>query len=105
MSSRVFWDSAAGPELKTILGKLQERFGGDLRLLPSDPEWLTFQVFGLTEFALLQSLERERQQLFGDLLPRCQIVSQQAGKERGVSIRYLGDSAALAAAAPGFWLY
>ncbi len=103
MSSRTIWDCSAHPELKAVLSKLESHFGASLCLLPSDPEWLTFCVFGMTDFALLQALERER--LFGADLLRFQVLAQQRGKERGVSIRYLPDAAAIDGARSGFWLY
>src|SRR5215510_16366045 len=101
MSSRQMWDCAAHPELKIVLNKLESRFGPELVLLPSKPEWLTFHVLGLTDFALMQTLEREQQSFFGTELMKFQILSQQSGKERGVSVRYLADSAAVGSVASG----
>src|SRR5436309_14177192 len=105
MFSQTIWDFKARPELKDILENLEERFGGALNVLPSDPEWLYFQVNGLTDLALMRTLESEQTELFGNHLSRIQILSDQTGKERGVSIRCLADAAALDDADPGFWHY
>lgn len=105
MPSQAIWDCAARPELKNILRKLEGRFGPALMQIPSDPEWLTVRVAGFTELCLLQTLEREKDQFFGDQLARFQILSEQTGKSPGVSIRYLPDALSVSKAYSGFWFY
>lgn len=105
MFSQSVWDYAARPELKLILDKLKTRFGNSLNVLPSDPEWLTFEVTGLTNHCLIHLLEQEHGQMFGDTICRYQILTEQTGKERGVSIRYLPNAIALSEADSGFWYY
>ena len=103
MTSDQTWQYSASPHLKAIRQKLEARFGHQFRLLPSKPEWLTFQVRGLTDEVLIRTLEREQHQVFGIQLLNFQIVCDLKGKERGVSIRYLlGGSLS---GDPGFWYY
>jgi hypothetical protein len=105
MFSKSVWDYAARPELKIVLSKLSERFGDRFLLLDSDPEWLYFQVTGMTDFSVIHLLEQEQRQFFGEDLEHYQIMIEQTGKERGVSIRYLPDAAAIQSSSPGFWYY
>ena len=105
MFSQTIWEYRARPELKAILDKLRSRFGGALEVLPSEPEWLYFQVRGVTDLALMRALESEQTAIFGNEIFRVQIFSDQTGKERGVSIRCLPDASALGSAKPGFWHY
>lgn len=105
MFSKSVWDYAARPELKSVLSRLTERFGERFLLLDSDPEWLYFQVMGMTDFSLIHLLEQEQGQIFGQDIGHIQILIEQTGKERGVSIRYLPDATALSTSSPGFWYY
>jgi hypothetical protein len=95
------WNYSAHPELKAILTKLQARFGPRLHLLPSDSEWLTFQVFGMTDEALIRTLEREQQNFFGHYTLHHQILRNLGGQDRGVSVRYVPGVTPDA----GFWYY
>jgi hypothetical protein len=95
----------ARPELKDILDKLKARFGDRCCPILWDPEWLGFEVTGLTNFVLIHMLEGEQEQLFGKSLENFQIVTEQTGKERGVYIRYIPNAAARDRIAPGFWYY
>lgn len=101
MHKNLTWEYSAAPELKAILGKLETRFGPRLNVLPSDPEWLTFQVFGLTDEVLIRTLEREQVQFFGTYMNNFQVVCRLDAKEKGVSIKFLPGGAA----DPGFWYY
>ena len=97
------WEYAARPELKAVRAWLETRFGVRLNLLPSDPEWLTFQVVGMTDEVLIRTLEREQVQLFGTYMTNFQVLCRMGGKEKGVSIRFLPGGAATSD--PGFWYY
>jgi hypothetical protein len=97
------WNYAAAPELKAVLAIIEGRFGPRLHLLPSDPEWLTFQVYGFTDEVLIRTLEREQVQLFGNQMNNFQVVCRLDGKESGVSVRYLPGGARTGD--PGFWYY
>jgi hypothetical protein len=99
----ITWEYTAAPELKSALAKLEARFGPRLNVLPSDPEWLTFQVYGLTDEVLIRTLEREQVSLFGRDLNNFQVVCRLDGKEKGVSIRHLRGGALTSD--PGFWYY
>ena len=103
MHKSITWEYAAAPELKAVLAKLEARFGERLTLLPSDPEWLTVQVVGLTDEVLIRTLEREQRRLFGDFMNNFQVVCRLDAKEKGVSIRYLPGGALTGD--PGFWYY
>lgn len=95
------WNYSAHPELKAVLRRLQARFGPRLRLLPSDSEWLTFQVVGMTDEVLIRTLEREQQELFGHSRVHHHVVRELRGTQPGVSISHV------AGVAPdsGFWYY
>lgn len=101
MRKNLTWEYNAAPELKAMLAKLEARFGPRLNLLPSDPEWLTFQVFGLTDENLIRTLEREQVQFFGTYMNNFQVVCRMDGKEKGVSIAFLPGGGRDA----GFWYY
>jgi hypothetical protein len=107
MYSQAKWDYAAHDELKAILAKLKTRFATRLNVLPSEPYWLTFQVHGCTDIDIMRTLEREQFHFFGLNINRFQILSEQTGKERGVSICYLDSPTELNTAGPytGFWHY
>jgi hypothetical protein len=94
------WENAAAPELKAVLRKLETRFGAMLRLLPSSPAWLSFQVYGLTDENLIRLLEREQNDIFGN---QClhHSVWKNLRKEEGVSIEYKPGLSQDA----GFWYY
>jgi hypothetical protein len=95
------WNYSLHPELKAVLDRLQTRFGSGLRLLPSDSEWLTFQVVGMTDEVLIRTLEREQQDIFGRSTRSHRVVRELKGNEPGVSISYV------AGVSPdsGFWYY
>lgn len=95
------WEYKAHPELKEVLKKLQARFGPRLRVLKSTPEWLTFEVYGLTDENLIRILEREQTHFFGGNTLHHQVFKQLAGQERGVSVRF--DSGL--SPESGFWYY
>jgi hypothetical protein len=97
------WEYRAAPELKAVLAKLEARFGARLNILPSEPEWLTFQVHGLTDEVLIRTLERDQVALFGREMNNFQVLCRMDGKEKGVSIRHLAGGAL--AGDPGFWYY
>lgn len=103
MHRNVTWEYAARPELKAVRAWLETRFGVRLNLLPSDSEWLTFQVVGMTDEVLIRTLEREQVQLFGTYMTHFQVLCRMGGKEKGVSIRFLRGGAATSD--PGFWYY
>ena len=103
MHRNVTWEYAARPELKAVRAWLETRFGVRLNLLPSDSEWLTFQVVGMTDEVLIRTLEREQVQLFGTYMTNFQVRCRMGGKEKGVSIRFLPGGASTSD--PGFWYY
>lgn len=101
MHFQIMWEHAAHPELRNVLRKLEERFGARLHLLPSDNEWLTFQVHGLTDEVLLRMLERDQNEIFGVGCRNFQVVRQFYNKAPGVSVTYLPNTSSES----GFWYY
>jgi hypothetical protein len=95
------WEHRAHPELKNALRRLEARFGHNLRVLPSDSQWLTFQVIGMTDEVLIRTLEREHQPLFGPHVLHHQIVKDMAGTQPGVSVSYHDGLSPHS----GFWYY
>jgi hypothetical protein len=95
------WEYSSHPELKKVLSNLEARFGPRLHVLPSAPEWLTFEVYGMTDEVLIRTLEREHVNLFGAYALHHQILKQLGGSDRGVSVRHVPGSTPDS----GFWYY
>ena len=102
MTSPTTWEFAAHPELKRIREKLLARYGASLKVLPSSPEFFTFQVCGKTDEALIRELEREQTELSGSQGLFFQ-TSCKLGRNDGVSICYLPGGPLTDD--PGFWYY
>jgi hypothetical protein len=95
------WEFKAPPELRAVLRKLEERFGLNLKVRRSEPQWLTFQVIGMTDEVLIRTLEREHQAFFGPHALHHQVLKHLEGREPGISVSY---SAGLSPHS-GFWYY
>ena len=95
------WEYSAAEELKEVLRKLEGRFGPSLRLLPSDHEWLSFQVYGMTDENLIRLLEREQNEIFGNQCRNHSVSKALSSKEPGVSIQFVRGVSPDA----GFWYY
>lgn len=105
MQSQSYWEFHAPPELKALRERLKSRFGASFVPLPSDPGWLTFELRGQTDKAAQRMLEQEQESLFGNHVADFQILCSQDGRERGISVRFLGNSVSYSNAAPGFWYF
>jgi hypothetical protein len=95
------WEHQAHPELRAVLRRLEAKYGSRLRVLRSDPEWLTFEVVGLTSENIIRQLEREQQHLFGAQALHHQVLMDLAGRDRGVSVKYVAGLSP----STGFWYY
>jgi hypothetical protein len=95
------WEHKASPQLREVLRKLESRFGSHLHLLPSESQWLTFQVIGMTDEVLIRTLEREHVAFFGPHVKHHRIVKDLMSTQPGVSISHHSGLSADS----GFWYY
>jgi hypothetical protein len=97
------WDWSGNPflgtrvlpqELKTVLQRLDEMYGENLRFLSDDEGYLNFYVWNKADDVLFHELENNKEQLFGHDLGKFQILRPYGRSgDRGVFLRYLDPQA------------
>lgn len=92
------------PDVLSVLNKLKEKYDVRLVFLSRETEWINFEVRGLTDEFVIRELEREQENIFGDM-SRFQVVRGLDLSERGIFLRHLASFALRKPEDTGFWYY